>query len=170
MSRAFVKEDDSGEPPIIPPRAALPAGVPNYVTPRGLDLLHAELVELEEERANLGGEEDESNRRRELAILNGRINALQDRINTAKVVDHSHEDFDKVRFGATVTLVNKSGGKPKERTFTIVGVDEASLAEGGIGFVAPIAKNIQGLKVGESTTMRIGPKEEILEVTAITYQ
>ncbi len=32
MSRAFVKEDDSRQPPIIPPRAALPQGTPNYVT------------------------------------------------------------------------------------------------------------------------------------------
>lgn len=148
----------------------MPAGVPNYVTPHGLELLHAEMAALEEERANLGGEEEESNRRREMAIINGRINALQERINTAKVVDHSQDDFDKVRFGATVTIINKGGGKPKERTFTIVGVDEASLADGGIAFVAPIAKNIQGLKVGESTTMRIGPKEEILEVAAISYR
>jgi hypothetical protein len=48
MSRALVKEDDSGEAPIIPPRAALPPGTPNYVTPHGLDLLRSELQELEQ--------------------------------------------------------------------------------------------------------------------------
>ena len=32
MSRGFVKEDDQEEIPIVPPRANLPEGVPNYVT------------------------------------------------------------------------------------------------------------------------------------------
>jgi len=39
MSKAFTKDDDSPEPVLIPPRAPLPDGVPNYVTPRGLALL-----------------------------------------------------------------------------------------------------------------------------------
>jgi transcription elongation factor GreB len=43
MSRGFVKEDDQEEAPIIPPRAALPNGVTNYVTPNGLQELKTEL-------------------------------------------------------------------------------------------------------------------------------
>ena len=39
MSRGFVKEDDQEEAPLIPPRAPLPDGVANYVTPRGMRLL-----------------------------------------------------------------------------------------------------------------------------------
>jgi len=36
MSRGFVREDDQEEAPFIAPRAALPAGAVNYVTPRGM--------------------------------------------------------------------------------------------------------------------------------------
>ena len=50
MSRAFLKEDTSGERPVIPPRAALPPGTPNYVTPRGLEKLREELAGMETER------------------------------------------------------------------------------------------------------------------------
>ena len=42
MSRGFVKEEDQEEAPFIPPRAALPAGVTNYVTPLGLKALQRE--------------------------------------------------------------------------------------------------------------------------------
>lgn len=45
MSRGFVKEGDQEETPIIPPRAALPAGATNYVTPTGMELLQAERKE-----------------------------------------------------------------------------------------------------------------------------
>ena len=51
MSRGFVKEDDAQQPPLVPPRAALPPGTPNYVTPTGLEQLRQELVRLEAERA-----------------------------------------------------------------------------------------------------------------------
>ena len=46
MSRAFVK-DESWEEPVVAPRAPLPDGVPNYVTPRGLQLLRDEQATLE---------------------------------------------------------------------------------------------------------------------------
>jgi transcription elongation factor GreB len=39
MSRGFVREEDQEEVPIVPPRAYLPPGVPNYVTRSGMDAL-----------------------------------------------------------------------------------------------------------------------------------
>src|SRR5262249_58170195 len=41
VSKAFTK-DEAWEEPIVPPRAPLPAGVPNYRTPPGLRLLRAQ--------------------------------------------------------------------------------------------------------------------------------
>ena len=41
---------------ITSPRASLPPGVPNYVTPHGLALLHAETAALEAERGRLEAE------------------------------------------------------------------------------------------------------------------
>ncbi|QJX47350.1 transcription elongation factor GreAB [Hymenobacter taeanensis] len=171
MSRAFTKEDDSLEAPIIPPRPALPPGSPNYVTPTGLEQLRAELVELEAERTIAeANRENDADRTRLLTVLNGRISALNARIASAKVVDPRGQPAKEVRFGATVTLVTKSGGKPgMKRQFTIVGVDEASVAEGKVAFVAPIARAVQGAKLGKTVTLRLGPKEEVVEVTNITY-
>ncbi|WP_303312210.1 GreA/GreB family elongation factor [Hymenobacter sp. BT730] len=171
MSRAFTKEDDSLEAPIIPPRAALPPGTPNYVTPQGLEQLRAELLALEAERAQAeANRENEADRTRRLTVLNGRLGALQERIGSAKVVDSRTQPTNEVRFGATITLRTRSGGKPgAERHFTIVGVDEASIAEGKVAFVAPIARAVIGARLGQTVALRLGPKEEEVEVVAITY-
>jgi transcription elongation factor GreB len=50
-----------------------------------------------------------------------------------------------------------------------VGVDEASVAEGKVAFVAPLARAVQGATLGQSVTLRLGPKEEVVEVTSISY-
>ncbi|AIZ63179.1 GreA/GreB family elongation factor [Hymenobacter sp. DG25B] len=171
MSRAFTKEDDSLEAPIIPPRPALPAGTPNYVTPQGLEQLRQELQTLETERTQAeANRENEADRTRLLTVLNGRLGALQERMASAKVVDPRTQPAKEVRFGATVTLRTRSGGKPgTERRFTIVGVDEASIAEGKVAFVAPIARAIVGTRLGQAVTLRLGPREEVVEVAAISY-
>src|SRR5262245_55980464 len=87
VSKAFTK-DEAWEEPIIPPRAPLPAGVANYVTPRGLGLLRAELAALEAERQRLlRDRNDELEHRRQLAIVTGRIGDLTARISSAVIVD-----------------------------------------------------------------------------------
>ena len=171
MSRAFVKEDDAGEPPIIPPRAALPPGTPNYVTPQGLEKLRAELAELEAERSQVeSNRENEADRTRQLTVLNGKLSALTARLASAKVVEPLNQPADEVRFGATVSLRTRSGGKPgMTRRFTIVGVDEASVEEGLIAFVAPIARAVTGARMGDIVKLRLGRVEEEVEVVEIRY-
>ena len=53
MSRGFIKEDDQEEVPIVPQRAFLPEGVPNFVTPAGMEQLLAEKQMLIREREDL---------------------------------------------------------------------------------------------------------------------
>ena len=172
MSRGFVKEDDAQTPPIIPPRAALPPGTPNYVTPAGLAQLRAELTALEAERAQAEANHDnDTDRTHQLSRYNGRIALLTERIGSAKVVDPAGQPAREVRFGATVTLRTVSGGKVGfERRFTIVGVDEANVAQGKVAFVAPVARAVQGTKLGKTVTLHLGPQEEVVVVTAIAYK
>ena len=103
MSRGFVKEDDHEEAPIIPPRAALPAGETNYVTPNGLKELKEEEEKLTAERANLD-KENETERRRAQAVIDGNLKLLRERISTARVLDPNEQPVDEVRFGALVEL------------------------------------------------------------------
>jgi transcription elongation factor GreB len=172
MSRAFAKEGDIEAPLVVPPRAPLPPGAPNYVTARGLELLRAELAELEAERIGVDADRsDEAERTRRLTYLAGRIGDLSARIASARVVDPRNQSQGEVRFGATVTLRTRAGERPgEERRVTIVGVDEAAAGEGRVAFTAPIVRAILGKRVGEAATLRTPRGEEVLEVVAIAYE
>ncbi len=167
MSRGFVKEGDQEETPIIPPRAALPNGVTNYVTPRGMQLLLNERTQLEQERATLPTTYEQQ-RRIELAVLNGKLDLLNERIASARILDPATQPKEEVRFGATVTY--KIATSPTPQTFQIVGVDEADIAKRKIGFVAPIAVALTGHKVGEVVKFKLGGEIRQIEILNIIYK
>jgi transcription elongation factor GreB len=170
MSKAFTK-DDAWEEPVVPARAPLPAGVPNYVTPRGLKLLRTELAELDAERQRLDSDRsDEVERRRRLMIVGRRLSDLAARIASAEVVDPRRQPHDTVRFGASVTLRTMTGERAgEERRIAIVGIDEADAANGRVAFVAPIARAILGREVGATASLHTARGEELLRVMSIEY-
>ncbi|HET8809273.1 MAG TPA: GreA/GreB family elongation factor [Flavobacteriaceae bacterium] len=167
MSRGFVKEDDQEEAPFIPPRAALPEGVVNYVTPFGHRALLEEKKALETERKNREGVH-ETERRRAAAVIDGKINLLNERIASARIVESKNQPQDEVRFGASVSLKNLEN--QTFLNFQIVGVDEADIKQGKIAFVAPIAMVITGKKVGETVDFILGNETRKLEVVSIAYK
>jgi transcription elongation factor GreB len=172
MSRAFVKEDAPDGVVYIPPRAPLPANAVNFVTPRGLHLLQQELVALEAERERFKkGDKESADRNRSLTVVRGKIKDLEARISGAKLVLPEEQPQDEVRFGATVTFQTVKGRKVGlKRTLSIVGVDEADLATMRVGYVAPIARSLIGLKLGEEAVQMMGGIEETLKIVDITYE
>ncbi len=167
MSRGFVRESDQEPAPFIPPRAVLPAGVTNYVTPAGLAALKREAVELEAEKAALDLE-NEDEQRRALVVLNARLAALSQRIASANVIDPAGQSREAIRFGATVGLLNEGTGK--KQTFQIVGVDEADVKQGKIAFISPLARAVAGHWEGEVAELRLGGETRRLKVVSIDYQ
>ncbi|HSP83579.1 MAG TPA: GreA/GreB family elongation factor [Gillisia sp.] len=169
MSRGFVKEDDQEEPPFIPQRAALPAGEINYVTKMGLDQLMEERKDIEHQLASLDIE-SEKEKRHARAVLTGKLNLLNERINTARVIDAHEQPREEVRFGARVTFKILSGNQNGTvRQFHIVGVDEADVSLNKIAFVAPIARVLTGKKVGEKVQFKRGPEIQEFEILGIEY-
>ncbi|SDS40745.1 GreA/GreB family elongation factor [Christiangramia echinicola] len=166
MSRGFVKEEDQEEPVIIPPRAAIPEGVTNYVTKYGMEELKKELKDLENARANVTAEND-TEKRREQSLIDGKINLLMERLNTARLLTPQELPKDEVRFGAYVEIENISNGQIQK--FQIVGVDEANIKNKKIAFVAPIARAITGKKVGETADFRLGDELRKLKIIKIFY-
>jgi transcription elongation factor GreB len=166
VSKAFKGEDASEAPIVVPPRAPLPPGATNYVTPRGLAALRQESEQLAVERAHLESGDD-ADRPRLLAALGMRIAALEERVSTAEVVDPAGQPHDEVRFGATVTV--RSEGGPARR-YRVVGVDEADAAHGRIAFIAPLARALLGKKVGEVAVVRTPRGDEEVEVAEIAYE
>lgn len=164
MSKAFTKDEDSDAPLFVAPRAFLPEGTPNYVTAHGLELLRAEQTELEAARQRLLTAPDEH--KSELDALAARQAELTQRLESAVLVDVSAQRQTEVRFGATVRLRYESGA---EKTFQIVGVDEADPEHGSVAFVSPLARALSGAEVGGVVTVRTPNGEEEVEVLAIEY-
>ncbi|WP_460500697.1 GreA/GreB family elongation factor, partial [Hymenobacter agri] len=105
-----------------------------------------------------------------LSLHNGRLALLLERLGSAKVVEPAGQPTQEVRFGATVRLRTVQGGKVGlERKFTIVGVDEADIAQGKVAFVAPIARAVLGAKLGQQLPLKLGPQPETVEVAGIAY-
>ena len=164
MSRAFVKEGDddlsAGE---LPERPL--SDHPNYVTPRGLELLQARLKELQENRERLAAE-DESMAKQKLLEVKRDIRYYQAQLERAQVVDPAGQPQDEVHFGATVTI-REDGAK--QHVFHLVGDDQADVASGLISWATPLAKAMIGASVGDTVTWQrpAGPID--VEIVAIHY-
>lgn len=171
MSKAFLKDDAQDEGIFVAARAPLPPGVPNLVTTKGLGLLESEHQSLISERARLQtGTGDDLERARGLTALQERLDALNDRLNSAQLVKETTPG--RVGFGAWVTTCALSGRfKGEEQRFRLVGVDEAAADEttGSVAFIAPIAKALEGHKVGEQVKMQTSRGTQVLEVVAVSY-
>lgn len=166
MSRGFVKEDDQEEVPMVPPRADLPMGTTNYVTPKGMDALEEEKKRLLNEREVLDTK-DEKERRIALNYINAKLQLLNTRIVIAKVVDLNNQPKDEVRFGAKVILkVNDAKSVLK---YQITGVDEADIAQGKISFVSPMAKLLTNKRVGDKAVLKLAKENRIFEIMKIDY-
>jgi len=180
MSTAFVKETED-EDDVPEDAGSLPAGVKNYITPRGLQALRDELQQLTRaERPKVvevvawaAGNGDRSENgdylygKKRLREIDRRIRFLTKRIEVAQVVDPAEQkNRDQVFFGATVTYATADG---TERTVRIVGIDEADLSRGEVSWVSPIAKALLKAREGDTVNLRTPAGLETVEVIEIRY-
>jgi transcription elongation factor GreB len=165
MSRGFVREGDQEEVPMVPQRAFLPAGVANFVTREGMDQLLKEKEELISEREKIDIT-NENEKRIAQNFINAKLQLLNERIGSARVVEVTGQPPDEITFGATVTL--KAGASGIIQTFTIVGVDEADIAKGKISFISPLAKVLLNKKTGDRVTLKRNNEDIVFNILEIT--
>src|SRR5262245_16917640 len=103
VSKAFTKDDGPAEAPILRRRAPLPAGVPNYVRPRGLRALGDGLAALEG-TGPAGGLASGP----EAQAYTARRAELEQRIAGA-IVTAPPADRGEIRFGARVRARDAAG-------------------------------------------------------------
>ena len=155
MSRAFVRENDGGAevPEDVPERPV--SSHPNFVTARGLQQIESRIHELEAAREAPKRSEDKD----ALGRIDRDLRYWQQRKATAKLVEPETEPL-KARFGVHVTLQYEDG---TERSYTLVGEDEADPAQGLISWISPIAQALLGASVGDEVTLQ-GQRAEITKL------
>ena len=180
MSKAFVRDSDPEEPDVPDTAPSLPSGGKNYMSPAGYARLKAELKELVEvERPRVvqtvswaasNGDRSENGDyiygKKRLREIDRRVRFLIKRLEGAGIVDSAGRDTDQVFFGATVTVSSAAGG---ERSFTIVGIDEADPARGRVSWVSPIAKALFKAREGDTVMLRSPGGTEALEILDVRY-
>ncbi|NIA71916.1 transcription elongation factor GreAB [Pelagibius litoralis] len=165
MSRAFVKEDDSGAPEA---QVDLPVSThPNLVTPRGLQMLNDKVAEYDAERAGLKAHDDELAAQSHLPRVEQELRYWEERLRSAIPVDLSKQPRDVVAFGAVVTVADEAGEK---HDYAIVGEDEADPQAGKVSYVSPLARALDGAAVGDVILWKRPAGDQELEVVAIGYE
>jgi transcription elongation factor GreA len=99
------------------------------------------------------------------SLNEGRIAELEDLTTRAEVIDVSKLSGEKIKFGATVKLVDED--TDEERTYQIVGDQEADVKKGRISISSPIARALIGKSEGDTVEVAApgGAKSyEILEL------
>jgi len=101
------------------------------------------------------------------AALRARIAELEGRISSAEPIDATAGLPGVVRFGARVTVRGEDG---VERSYRLVGVDEAKAAEGRVAFLSPLARAVLGKRVGDVVVWRAPRGDEELELVAVEFE
>ena len=99
------------------------------------------------------------------SLNEGRILELESMISRAEIIDISKLSGDKVKFGATVKLIDED--TEQERIYQIVGDPEADVKSGRVSISSPVARALIGKGVGDTVevvTPGGGKSYEIVEV------
>jgi transcription elongation factor GreB len=181
MSKAFTKEEsEAEEEPLTAGGDSAPRGQKNYMTPSGAARLRKELHELLHELrpevvrtvswAASNGDRSENGDyiygKKRLREIDRRIRFLQRRLDIAEVVDPAKQTGDRVLFGARVTVEDEAG---VQKSYRIVGIDEADPARGAVSWISPLAKALLGSRAGDVVTLRSPQGEEDLEIVSVAY-
>ena len=106
--------------------------------------------------------------KKRLREIDRRIRFLMKRMENAHIIDPGLQQHrDQVFFGATVVVCDENG---TERTYSIVGIDEADPTKGWISWVSPLAKALLKLREGDIARFASPLGERELEVVEVVYQ
>jgi transcription elongation factor GreA len=97
----------------------------------------------------------------------GRIAELEDLLSRAEIIDISKLSGKTVKFGATVTIVDED--TDEEKTYQIVGDQEADVKSGKISISSPIARALIGKGEGDSAEVTAPGGSRSYEILKVKF-
>ena len=151
------------------------------LTTRGARLLREELQRLKAERpqisAAIGAAREHGDLREnaeyhaakeQQGLAEARIRDIEAKLSMAQVIDVERLDAGgKVVFGATVHLVNIEDDA--ERTYKIVGEDEADIRQGLVSISSPLARALIGKWEGDEIDVAAPKGRQSYEIVGVEY-
>ncbi len=127
---------------------------------------NARAIEIARGHGDLSENADYSAAKEEQGMIEAKIQQLNAKIALAEVIDPTTLSGDKVMFGATVTIEDEDG---EEKTYTIVGDDEADLKLGRISISSPVARGLRGRSVGDTAILQTPKGRKEVEVVDVKW-
>ena len=97
----------------------------------------------------------------------GRVVELEDMLSRAEIIDVSKLSGDSVKFGATVEIADED--TDEEKTYQIVGDQEADVKEGKISISSPIARALIGKSAGDSVEVTAPGGAKSYEILSVKF-
>ncbi|PZO79698.1 MAG: transcription elongation factor GreA [Mesorhizobium amorphae] len=102
------------------------------------------------------------------SLNEGRVNELEDLVTRAEVIDVAKLSGDKVKFGATVVLVDED--TEEKKTYQIVGDQEADVKAGRISISSPISRALIGKEVGDTIEVNAPGGARGYEIVGVEFR
>lgn len=107
--------------------------------------------------------------REQQGFIEGRIKDIESKLSHAQIIDVASLDAGgKVVFGSTVVLLDLNADQ--EKTYQIVGIDEADLKHNKISVTSPIARSLIGKMEGDEVTLQAPGGTHEFEVLEVRYE
>ncbi|MCB5173736.1 MULTISPECIES: transcription elongation factor GreA [Microvirga] len=101
------------------------------------------------------------------SLNEGRILELESLISRAEIIDISKLSGDRIKFGATVKLVDED--TEEEKTYQIVGEPEADVHSGRVSVSSPIARALMGKTIGDTVEVVTPGGGKSYEVVGVQF-
>jgi len=101
------------------------------------------------------------------SLNEGRVLELESLISRAEIIDVTKLSGNKVKFGATVRLVDED--TEEEKTYQIVGAPEADVRSGRVSVTSPIARALMGKTVGDTVEVSTPGGGKSYEVVGVHF-
>ena len=102
------------------------------------------------------------------SLNEGRILELESLISRAEVIDVTKLSGDRIKFGATVKLLDED--TEEEKTYQIVGEPEADVRSGRVSVSSPIARALMGKTVGDTVEVSTPGGGKSYEVVGVNFR
>jgi transcription elongation factor GreA len=102
------------------------------------------------------------------SFIEGRVAELEDKISRAEVIDVSRLSGKKVKFGATVTLLDED--TEEKASYQIVGQDESDIAAKRLSISSPLARALIGKHVGDTIEVTTPGGSKSYEITKVAFK